>query len=115
MPVPGGELPRHLLAHLGIVEHRVDALAPPALEHGAALRLGAGDARAEQALGAGDGGEAQLAAPDRERERDDPCIEQLPQPAHDEIEQPSRSVSVASAFPTSFRDWSCRDQRFDAS
>ena len=85
----GSELPRHLLVHLGIVDHRVDALAAPALEHRAALRLGTGDGRAEQVLGAGpcDRGEAQLVAADRQRKRDDSCLEELPQATHDEVEQ----------------------------
>ena len=86
----GTELPRHLLVHLGIVDHRVDALATPALEHRAALRLGTGDGRAEQVLSADpcDRGEPQLVAADRQRKRDDPRLEELAQAPDDEIEQP---------------------------
>ena len=35
---------RLVLVDLGVVEHRVDALAPPPLEHAAALRAGAAEA-----------------------------------------------------------------------
>ena len=69
-----------------------------------------------RSLGAGDGGEAQLVAAARKRERDDPRVEQLAQPrGRSRSSSRSRSVSVASAFPTSFSDWSWRDQRVDAS
>src|SRR5439155_26223113 len=83
----GSELPRHLLVHLGIVDHRVDALAPAALEHGTAFRLGTGDGRPQQFLGTGHGGEPQLVTADRQRERDDPRLEELAQAPDDEVEQ----------------------------
>ena len=83
----GRELPRHLLVHLGIVDHRVDALAPAALEHGTAFRLGTGDGRPQQFLGTGHGGEPQLVTADRQRERDDPRLEELAQAPDDEVEQ----------------------------
>ena len=57
-----GETPRHVLVDLGVVDHRVDALAPAPLEHAAALRLGTRHRHADEIVGAfaGRGREAQL-------------------------------------------------------
>ena len=75
--------------HLRVVDHGVDALASPAREHLAALRAGAGDPHAQQALCAltGHRGEPQLVIAAGQRERDDPRSHQLAQVAGHEIEQ----------------------------
>ena len=87
---PHGEAPRHLLVYLGIVDHRVDALAAPAREDTAALRARAGDRLAQQVLRrfARHSGEPQLLAAARQGDGDDPCPHQLAQAADDEVEQP---------------------------
>src|SRR5262249_62324909 len=69
---PGFDQPRRLVVDVGIVEHRVDALALAALGHPAALRALPLDCLAQQRLAplAGDGGEAKLVGTGWEQHRD---------------------------------------------
>ena len=80
-PHPGtrAEPPRHLLMHLGVVDHRVDALAATARKDLAALRARARDRLAEQIRRtlSCDSREPQIVLAARQRERDDPRTDQL--------------------------------------
>ena len=114
-----GQPPRHLLVHLGIVDHRVDALASTARSSTlAALRGRAGERLAEQLVGAlaRRGCEPQVVLAARQRERDDPRTEQLPQAADDEVEQPLEiGLGERGRCRPRCSDCSWRDQRVDAS
>ncbi len=62
----------------------------------------------------GDRGDPQLVGSGRQRDHHDARVEQVAKAVHDQVERRSRSVSVASAFPTSISDSSRSDQRVAA-
>ena len=86
----GAELPRDLLVHLGIVEHRVDPLAPPALEHRArSSTRSVRSSSPSRSSAPRHGREPQVVAAARQGDGDDAARPtQLAQPADDEVEQP---------------------------
>ena len=106
---------RDFLVHLGIVDHRIDALAAPPLEHRAALRSGPREGRPHEAFGACRCGKTHLGAAGGQRQRNHACLEDLAQAADDQVEQLVEIGFRRERVPTSFSDWSWRDQRVDAS
>ena len=80
----------HVLVDLGVVEQRVDPLAAAALEHAAALRAGRARVAAPSSLvGLLAVGRLDRSSPSPvgQRDQDDPRVEQLAEPASDEVEQ----------------------------
>ena len=84
------EQTHRLVVDVGVVQDRVDTLALATFEDAPALRGRAGDRRGgELGLVAGHRREAQFVLAAREQDEDEPGVEQLPQPAGDQVEQPA--------------------------
>jgi hypothetical protein len=86
---PHGELSRHFLVNLRIVDHGIAPLAAPAPEYRAALGFGSKDRVADDILGAvsSHSGEPEVIFTARQRETNDPGSDQVTQPSDDEVEQ----------------------------
>ena len=114
---PGAEQPRGPLIDLRVVEHRIDPLAAPALEHTARLRPVAGQANADQHLGALAGRrlDEQLVSTGRKHDRHETRVDEVAEAAATRCKRRPRSSSPTSALPISFSDSSCRDQPVAAS
>ena len=97
-----------LLVDLRIVEQRVDPLAATTLEHAAGLRApSASSIPATPYVPSPSAAATASASPVRQRDQHEPRVDEVAQPAGDEVEERSSSISEASALPISFSDSNC--------
>ena len=88
------------LVDLAVVDHRVDALASPALQHAGGLRTIPRERHADVLirLVACRGLDHRVAVGLGHGEEDDPGVDQVAEPADDELEQLRGSISVERRF-----------------